>query len=247
MKRYLIGNLIVDIEADCKRLERLGVPYETDRTGDADITVRLTDEKLNALQQQYQSLTRDELAYLATGSLFYRKLTLFEGMMLHASAIVMDGQAYLFTAPSGIGKSTHTGLWRQMFGDRVTVINDDKPMIRKQNGVYRAFGTPWSGKTDLNCNVSAPLKGIVFLSRGEQNTIRRAIPPRDAVVPLFLTQTVRPRDPERMAAMLQTANEILLSTPLYFLQCNISKEAVQVSYSALTGQTANIGSSTETN
>lgn len=234
MKRYLIGNLITEIEADCERLTRLGVPYETDRPGKADITVVLTDSQLKNLEQQYPTLSRDELAYLATGSLFYRQLTLFDGMMLHSSAIAMDGAAYLFTAPSGTGKSTHTGLWRQVFGDRVEIINDDKPMIRKQDGIYRVFGTPWSGKTDLNQNISAPLKGIVFLSRGTGNTIRRANPSQDAVAPLFIEQTVRPRKPERMMAMLQTADEILTTVPLYFLQCNMDKQAALTAYEGLT-------------
>lgn len=53
-------------------------------------------------------------------------------MQFHCSALEMDGRAYLFTAPSGTGKSTHVRLWRQVFGARVTVINDDKPLVRLQ-------------------------------------------------------------------------------------------------------------------
>ena len=76
-------------------------------------------------------------------------------MLLHSSAVVVDGYAYLFSADSGTGKSTHTGLWKQHFGDRAYIINDDKPAIRKVDGEWYVFGTPWSGKTDTSVNPRA--------------------------------------------------------------------------------------------
>lgn len=233
MKRYLIGDLVVDIDSSCERLARLGKQYETDRTGDADITVILTEEKLDELHNTYPYLTRDEVAYLATGSLFHRKLTLFEGLMLHSSCIEMDGRAYLFSADSGTGKSTHTGLWKKYFGDRVTYINDDKPIVRKIDGVYRAFGTPWSGKTDLNTNISAPVAAIVFIERGETNSIEPMDMVKDQVAVRFLEQTVRPKNFGLMDSMLKTADDLLTATPIFRLRCNISEEAVLTSYNCL--------------
>lgn len=233
MKRYLIGDLVVDINSSCERLARLGKQYEADRTGDADITVILTEEKLDELHNTYPYLTRDEVAYLATGSLFHRKLTLFEGLMLHSSCIEMDGRAYLFSADSGTGKSTHTGLWKKHFGDRVTYINDDKPIVRKIDGVYRAFGTPWSGKTDLNTNISAPVAAIVFIERGETNSIEPMDMVKDQVAVRFLEQTVRPKNFSLMDSMLKTADDLLTATPIFRLRCNISEEAVLTSYNCL--------------
>lgn len=233
MKRYLIGELVVDIDSSCERLARLGKPYETDRTGDADITVILTEDKLDELHNTYPYLKRDEVAYLATGSLFHRKLTRFDGLMLHSSCIAMDGRAYLFSADSGTGKSTHTGLWKQYFGDRVTYINDDKPIVRKIDGVYRAFGTPWSGKTDLNTNISAPVAAIVFIERGETNSIEPMDRVKDQVAVRFLEQTVRPKNFDLMDSMLQTADDLLTATPIFRLRCNISEDAVLTSYTCL--------------
>ena len=83
----------------------------------------------------------------------------------------MDGAAYLFTAPSGTGKSTHTRLWREVFGDRVWMINDDKPMLRISENLVTAYGTPWNGKHHISRNASAPLKAIVQLNRGKENII----------------------------------------------------------------------------
>ncbi len=233
MKRYLIGNLIVDIDAPCQRLERLGKPYESNVTGDADISVILKEETLCSLHEKYPCLTRDEVAYLATGSIFNRKLTAFDGLMLHSSAIEMDGRAYLFSADSGTGKSTHTGLWKQVFGDKVTHINDDKPIIRKIDGKFIAFGTPWSGKTDLNSNISAPLAAIVFIERGETNSITPADAKKDQLAVRMLKQTPRPKRTDLLEAMLSTADELLTTVPIYKLKCDISEDAVYTSYNAL--------------
>lgn len=233
MKRYLIGNLIVDIDAECERLERLGRPYESNADGDADIKVVLTKETLDRLRGDHSYLSRDEVAYLATGSMFNRKLTAFNGLMLHSSAIAMDGRAYLFSADSGTGKSTHTGLWKKVFGDKVTHINDDKPIVRKIDGRFYAFGTPWSGKTDLNTNISAPVAAIVFIERGEVNSITPIDPQKESVAVALLEQTPRPRRIDLLESMLTTADELLTTTPIFKLRCNISDDAVYTSYNAL--------------
>lgn len=233
MKRYCIGDVIVDIDVECERLERLGKPYEVDVDGPPNMRVIITKEMLDDMHKEYNYLTRDEVAYLASGALFNRRITAFNGLMLHSSAIAMDGRAYLFSAHSGTGKSTHTGLWKQVFGDRVTYINDDKPIIRKIDGKFYAYGTPWSGKTDLNTNIKVPLAAIVFIERGDTNSITPIDPAKEAVAVPMLEQTPRPRTPQLLAAMLNTADDLLLNTPLFKLRCNISEDAVYTSYNTL--------------
>ena len=233
MKKYLIGNLITEIDINCNRLERLGKPYETAINRKADISFKLSDSDLEKLHIKNPQLTRDELAFLASGTLFFKKVSPFDALMLHSSCIMYEGKAYLFTAHSGTGKSTHTALWKNMFGDKVTYINDDKPLLRKINGVWTAFGNPWSGKTDLNTNISAPVGAIVFLNRGEENKIRKLIPPEDVVAPRFIEQTAKPYTPERTIAMLNLADDLLTSVDLFELHCNISEDAVLTTYNAI--------------
>ena len=233
MKRYCIGDIIVDIDVECERLERLGKPYETNTEGAPNMRIIISNEMLDDMHKEYNYLTRDEVAYLASGALFNRRLTAFNGLMLHSSAIEMDGRAYLFSAHSGTGKSTHTGLWKQVFGDKVTFINDDKPIIRKIDGKFYVYGTPWSGKTDLNTNIKVPLSAIVFIERGETNSITPIDPAKEAVAVPMLEQTPRPRTPVLLAAMLNTADDLLLNTPLFKLRCNISEDAVYTSYNTL--------------
>ena len=111
--------------------------------------------------------------YLDACLQFYADIVCYDGMMLHSSAVTLDNRAYLFSAPGGTGKSTHTKLWQQNFGEAAQILNDDKPALRKVDGKWYAYGTPWSGKFSINQNRKVPLAGICFIKRGEQNTIRR--------------------------------------------------------------------------
>lgn len=94
-------------------------------------------------------------------------------LMMHGSTVAVDGQAYLFTAACGTGKSTHTRLWRAAFGDRAVMVNDDKPFLKIGEDSVLAYGSPWTGKHGLGENVCFPLKGICILKRGPENVIRR--------------------------------------------------------------------------
>ena len=94
-------------------------------------------------------------------------------LMFHGSTVAVDGFAYLFTAACGTGKSTHTRLWREVFGDRAVMVNDDKPFLKLDEDSVLACGSPWTGKHGLGGNVSFPLKGICILKRGTVDRIRR--------------------------------------------------------------------------
>ena len=149
--------------------------------------------------------------------------------MLHSSAIVVDGYAYLFSADSGTGKSTHTELWLKHFGNRAYIINDDKPALRCIEGQWYVYGTPWSGKHDISKNIQVKLGGIVFLERSEENWIND-ISPKEAFA-LFFRQTVRQlKTEEKMDLALKNVENVLVSNPIYRMGCNISDEAVVTAY-----------------
>ena len=164
--------------------------------------------------------------YCMTGFSFTDRLTVLGQGILHSSSLAWRGHGVCFSANSGTGKSTHVGLWRQRFGDEVTVVNDDKPaLLFEQDGVYLC-GTPWSGKTNLNTNVRVPLKAIVFVKRGAQNSIRRL----DALESYFYlnSQIGRPYYDAAVGEMMVTyADRLLAAVPIYELTCNISIEAVE--------------------
>ena len=143
----------------------------------------------------------------------------------------MAGEGNLFTAKSGTGKSTHTRLWRELFGERAVMINDDKPLIRiAENGVT-IFGTPWDGKHRLSTNCAVPLKAICVLERAEQNTIRRMH--SSEAYPILLQQIYRPDDSTAMMKTLSLAGRLSQTVDLWKLGCNMEIEAAEVSYQAM--------------
>ena len=148
--------------------------YRSDTEGQPDITLDGTKEDYEKLRKQYPHLSIEECEYSCAGAEFYMKLLKHQGFMIHASAVEKEGKAYLFSAPSGTGKSTHAQLWRQTFkGEPIRIINDDKPAVCLQNGVFYACGTPFSGKTDKNENRKAPIQGLCMLHRGKTNKIQK--------------------------------------------------------------------------
>ena len=170
------------------------------------------------------------------GEAFYYNLLNHNGILLHASCIEKDGVAYLFSAKSGVGKSTHTHLWLDKFPD-ARMINDDKPAIRLIDGEYCACGTPFSGKNDESANIAAPIKAIVFLERSTKNSISRISP--QSAIPLFLAQTIRPSAASVMDKLLTVLDGVLKNVPIYKLKCNISEEAVMTSYLGIQNDLSN--------
>ncbi len=163
---------------------------------------------------------------------FYEQLLGFDGFLLHASAVQLNGKAYLFSASSGTGKSTHASFWRTALG--ATVINDDKPAIRCINGVFHACGTPFSGKHDLSAPVCVPLGGIALLQRGDQN----AAYPADITEALWfiLNQTLRPQSAEQYNVLLSLIERLLAAVPVYVVSCTNDPSAAHACKAAFTAK-----------
>lgn len=224
-----VADLVVELDVESEFLvSRLG-PYYCNEEEATDIKIQVSKQFYIDRQEENPHISLGECECLWSGSYFYEQLTRFNGIMLHASCVEYEGKAYLFSAKSGTGKSTHTHLWLEHLpGSRI--INDDKPAIRCVDGVYYAYGTPWSGKFDESINIGVPIAGIAFLSRGE-NSIKRI--PGIKALKLFMDQTVRPADKELMSNTLEILNGILTDIPIYEISCDMSKEAVLTSYNGM--------------
>ena len=165
----------------------------------------------------------------------YRKiaerLSAFSALVFHGAILEYDGRAYAVTAHSGVGKTTHTRLWLSEFGDKVKILNGDKPIFRIIDGVPYACSTPWRGKEGYGYNAMLPLGGIAFLSRGITNKSRKATP--DQVSMRLMNQIyISKTNGLSIARSMQVADSILSSVPLYELECNMDPEAAHVAYSA---------------
>jgi len=227
---YRIADLLVQMDSFGRTVEQ-AKPYLSEGTGEPDIVIH---SRWQSLQKMAPHLSDESCEYLSTGSSFYRQLLEYDGMLLHASAVVMDGRAYLFSAPCGTGKSTHTKLWLQVFGERAQILNDDKPALRLVDGVFYAYGTPWSGKYDVSLNVRVPVGGICILRRGEENRIE----PYSGTMAIYdiLAQTARSKDPAMMEKLLTLMGILLEKVPVWKMECNMDPSAAQVSYAAMSGK-----------
>jgi hypothetical protein len=166
-----------------------------------------------------------------------RKIAAFllkqDTILLHGSTVGLDGQAYLFTAPCGTGKSTHTRFWRETFGDRAVMINDDKPFLKIASSGVVAYGSPWSGKHGLDTNISLPLKGICFLRRGSVNSIRQVNP--EGLIDVLLQQTFMPEDAADQEKAVALVNSLAQTVPLWDMECTKDVGAALISYQAMSG------------
>lgn len=173
-------------------------------------------------------------AYLETLAV-YRKiadcLLSCDTLLFHGSVIAVDGEGYLFTAKSGTGKSTHTRLWREYFGERAVMVNDDKPLLHITDSGVTAYGTPWDGKHRLSTNIAVPLKGICILTRNAKNHIEPVEP--HAVYPLIVQQTNRSLSADGMKHTLSLIDRMLHVVPVYRLCCNMDIEAARVAYEGM--------------
>lgn len=177
-------------------------------------------------------LPEDLYIYLESGSFFYGNLLKYNGMMLHASAVEYNGKAYLFSAPSGTGKSTHTQIWQREFGSAVKVFNDDKPALRYVDGKWFAYGTPWCGKDGININMKAPLAGICFLKQAPENRIRRLS--NGEAAKNIISQTMRYfRQVDNLDLMIAHVDSIVRNIPVFELENRPEPEAARLSYETM--------------
>ena len=203
--------------------------------------IRVTEADLRLEQQLYDEEALEEGFRLRVfsdpfldRSVIQRKLAdrlLAEHvLMLHGSAIAVDSQGFLFTAKSGTGKSTHTRLWREVFGSRAQMINDDKPFLSLGQEIF-VCGAPWSGKHGLHSNISVPLQGICILERGSENRIESISP--DQALPMLLHQTHCP--PEADALLRRLVEDLASRVQLWRMTCTKDAQAAIVAHSAMAG------------
>lgn len=188
------------------------------------------DDKVRSAQaalsdiSQYGGMNMEIRGVNMLGELFRYFILKNSGIVLHSSCIKYKTSGIAFSAPSGTGKSTHTGLWKKYFPDDVTILNDDSPAIKFDGFVPTVYGTPWSGKTEININKGAPLEAIVFIEQSPTNEIRKIS--SDEAIFLILQEVTRPAFPEFMDLTLKAVEKLVTQIPAFILKCNISEEAV---------------------
>lgn len=220
-----IAELITEVPAGGMAPRCAG--YLAKEASEPEITIR--QEYYRA--ECWPNLTPEQMEYMESGMQFYWHLLRYNGLMLHASAAALGGRAYLFSGPCGRGKSTHTHLWQQTFGEAVQVFNDDKPALRRLDGRWYAYGTPWCGKDGINLNQKWPLGGICFLEKSQENRIRRLSAAE--ALPLILAQTTYRLPPQYMELLLASLDSLLREIPVFLLENRPEEAAARLSFETM--------------
>ena len=235
-----IAGLVVSVEPLFQSTREYCRPYLTDK--DPEFFVHITPEDLVYEQMLLEREAVEEgLKIRKFKEPFLERSTIQRRvanclvdrntLMLHGSTVAVDGRAYLFSAPCGTGKSTHTRLWRELFGDRAVMVNDDKPFLQITSDGVLAYGSPWSGKHGLASNVRVPLKGICSLRRGKENVIRCA--EANALMELLSCQVHLPEDNTLAQTALSLLEKVTRMVPLWEMECNKELDAAKVAFSAM--------------
>lgn len=230
--KYKIADLIVEYTAKYDDLKRLSDQFIYNGERETDITLSVTDKQLeNMLSRSVEGTTISGIENLAMSSEFNRAAIKYGVMLVHSSALIYNNEAYLFSADSGVGKSTHTKLWLKAFGDKVHIMNDDKPVVRLYDDHAQAYGTPFDGGSGIALNESYPLKAIIFVERGEENSVR--IPDNKEIIQKLYFQTARMVDRKTAEKMLLNIEKLLSLTKFYVLTCNMDISAAYTAYNSI--------------
>lgn len=233
MALYRIADFIVEINTgeellvkDRFKLKRLP------RGAKPDISVAVTDEDFNVFGADTRRFcTREYLERISACNLVALELPMHGAVLLHGSAVYTGGRAIVFIADSGIGKTTHTRLWQQYLGDKLTVINGDKPIVRMRDGEPIIYSSPWTGKEGDESDIDARLTDVCVLTRSKNNYTARIEPAE--CIDEFLRQLLHSAEPRAALAMLDMTDKILSSVNCWRIGCNISPDAAETAYKAI--------------
>ncbi len=174
---------------------------------------------------------------------FAEQIPLQNAFVFHSATFDVDGVGVAFAAHSGTGKTTHMLLWKKLLGDRMTIVNGDKPIVRffdvpekqteeNENFVIPyAYGTPWNGKEHLGCNMRTPLRHICFIERAEQNSCEKM--DRSEAIDRMMNQVYMPNNPAALYKTIQLIDRLISACTLWKIHCNMEPEAAKVSYQAI--------------
>ena len=228
--KYEFAGKIVEVNSLNEAVHNFCAAYISEAPADFSVTTTQDDIEYERSRSEHPGFSDGYLEELAV----YRKISevmpTYDTILFHGSVIAVDGVAYLFTAASGTGKSTHVALWRKLFGDRAVMVNDDKPLLHIGD-VVTAYGTPYDGKHKLSNRIAVPLKAICILERASENSIV-PVSKSDAYA-MLIQQAYRPNDVFALQKTLTLVDKMADKVGLFRLGCNMNIEAAKVAYDGM--------------
>ncbi len=176
-----IADLVVEMHSRFPFAQNFCRDYLTE-SHTADLVAEVSEQEVTyELEHSPYDVTEESAEIVCLYRKIADQLPDFGRFVFHGAAISYGNSAYLFTAPSGTGKSTHIALWRKYLGDSVDIINGDKPILAPSDSGTVVYSSPWAGKEGWQQNISMPVKGVCLIERGTNNIVQK-IRPEDALL-----------------------------------------------------------------
>ena len=230
---YKIADFVFDIDSKYQKFE-VGFKKYMVENEKSLATFSCSETEIENELLENEDHTNGYLECVAIHRKFAEWLPLHNAFVLHSATFDVDGVGVAFAAHSGTGKTTHMNLWQQLLGDRMVVVNGDKPIVRffddEPEQPY-AYGTPWMGKEKLGCNMRTPLKHICFIERSETNYVEQ-LDKKSAIDRIF-NQVYMPHSPLAVMNTMQLIERLLSCCNLWIIHCNMEKEAAEVAYNTI--------------
>lgn len=197
----------------------------------ADFTVSATEAEIASEDKENEGYTMGYLETLAIYRKIAEKLVDREGFLMHGVIMDTNDCGIALLAKSGVGKSTHCRMWTELLGDKLTIVNGDKPLIRFDGGIPYAYGTPWAGKEGIQTNTRTPLKKVCFIQRAEENRCTRL--DKKSALPRLMVQIYRMPNTELYLKTLDLVSRLVEHVEFYLIECTPAPAAAETAYKTL--------------
>ena len=222
-----IVDLVLEITTFSEILKRYCKDFLSDEKADYSIVINEQDLELEASFSETKEYIQEEIC--AVHRKVAELLVEHNIIVFHSSALKVNGSGYLIAARSGTGKSTHANLLKELLGDKLTYINDDKPLLKVNNDNIIVYSSPWNGKERRGTNTCAPLKAIIFLNRGIDNTYKKIVNKQEIYLRM-LSQIYLPIEKSKRAKALKVADEVFKRVNFYEINVNKDLESAKMTY-----------------
>lgn len=237
-KRFRIdmAGHIIAIHSRYNKVYEMCKRFYSNSISEPDIFIDTTEEEI--VQERLQadkkhfSLNDDYFETLIVYRKISEEMLSFDTFLMHGAVVAFGQDAFMFTAESGTGKTTHVKKWLENKRE-CYIVNGDKPLIKITDTQAIACGSPWAGKEHLYTNTMVPLKAIILMERSEENHIEK-ISFGDAFT-FLLMQTHRPCDGIKMIKTLELLMQLNDKVSFFrFYFNNLKEDVFDVSFTTLT-------------
>lgn len=221
------GTTILEVEGGIHNLsgDDKDIPSYTVASKNWSFYTMIVDPEYNNPNDDQVVESVREGVFAALRTVMIGALAQKQGLIIHSCTILWQGKGVMFSAPSGIGKSTHAYLWQQLYD--TPILDGDATACRMVDGIPIVYGLPWCGTSGEFINNSGTLGAIVFLQQANENSIRK-LDLSESILRLTARCFLLPWNNELMNEFLDTIQQIAENVDCYLLNCLPNSDAVEL-------------------